>query len=217
MTERFRFFALWLCAVCVAVFILQLVIPGFTELFLLTPEAWPQGWRFVSAVFLHGGVGHLLYNLLALGLFGSMLERLVGSRRFLLVFFVSGIVANILSVNFYDASLGASGAIFGVIGALIMIRPGLPVFAFGFPMPIFIAGILWVAGDVLGAVGYMSGNPINNTGNFAHLSGMIVGLVMGFFYRRRNVEEKSKTQVLIHEGSMRAWEDQYIRPRNKRL
>jgi membrane associated rhomboid family serine protease len=217
MTERFRFFALWLCAVCVAVFILQLVIPGFTELFLLTPEAWPQGWRFVSAVFLHVGVGHLLYNLLALGLFGSMLERLVGSRRFLLVFFVSGIVANILSVNFYDASLGASGAIFGVIGALIMIRPGLPVFAFGFPMPIFIAGILWVAGDVLGAVGYMSGNPINNTGNFAHLSGMIVGLVMGFFYRRRNVEEKSKTQVLIHEGSMRAWEDQYIRPRNKRL
>jgi membrane associated rhomboid family serine protease len=217
MMERFRFLALWLCAVCVAVFILQLVIPGFTELFLLTPEAWPQIWRFVSSVFLHGGVGHLLYNLLALGLFGSMLERLIGSRKFILVFFVSGIAANIFSVNFYDASLGASGAIFGVIGALIMIRPGLPVFAFGFPMPIFIAGILWAAGDVLGAVGYMSGNPMNNTGNFAHLSGMVVGLVMGFLYRGKDAREKNKTQVLIHEGSMRAWEDRYVRPRDKRL
>ncbi len=211
MMEKFRFFALWLCAICVVTFILQLVIPGFTELFLLTPEAWAQVWRFLTAVFLHGGTGHLLYNLLALGLFGSMLERLIGSRRFLLVFFLSGVLANIFSVNFYDASLGASGAIFGIIGALIIVRPGLPVVAFGFPMPIFIAGIIWAAGDVLGAVGYLSGNPINNTGNFAHLSGMAVGMVMGFFYRRKDVKEKDSARVLIHEGSMRAWEDRYIR------
>ena len=101
---KFRGYALWLCAVCIGVFVLQLIIPGFTETLLLSSEAWSRPWQFLTAIFLHGGVGHLLYNLLALGLFGSILEKLVGGRRFLLVFFVSGILANLFSVNFYDAS-----------------------------------------------------------------------------------------------------------------
>jgi len=91
-------------------------------------------WRFLTAVFLHGGVGHILFNGFALLLFGSILERFVGGRRFLIVFFVTGILANLISVNFYSSSLGASGAIFGVIGALVIVRPGLTVWAFGMPM-----------------------------------------------------------------------------------
>ncbi len=102
-------------------FLTQLLISGFTELFLLNSSSYLQIWRFVTAIFLHGGLAHLLYNIFALALFGSMLERLIGSTRFLMVFFVTGVLANIVSVNFYDSSLGASGAIFGVIGALIVI------------------------------------------------------------------------------------------------
>ena len=169
----------------ILIFIIQLLIPGFTELFLLNQNAWQELWRFFSAIFLHGGIVHLLYNIFALALFGSMLERLIGSRRFLIVFFVTGILANLISVNFYDSSLGASGAIFGAIGALIVIRPLMIVWAFGLPMPIFIAGIVWMTGDIIGAVGYFTGNPFNNTGNLAHLSGMFFGFLFGILFRKK--------------------------------
>ncbi len=160
-------------------FLTQLLISGFTELFLLNSSSYLQIWRFVTAIFLHGGLAHLLYNIFALALFGSMLERLIGSTRFLMVFFVTGVLANIVSVNFYDSSLGASGAIFGVIGALIVIRPLMFIFAFGFPMPLFIAGIIWAAGDLIGLF------VPSNVANLAHLSGMFFGLILGFIYRKK--------------------------------
>jgi membrane associated rhomboid family serine protease len=179
--KRFRFYALKLCGVIFVVFLIQLLVSGFTDLFLLNSNAFVEIWRFITPIFLHGGFAHLLYNVFALALFGSMLERLIGSRRFLIVFFVAGILANIISVNFYDASLGASGAIFGVIGALVIIRPFMMIFAFGFPMPMFIAGILWAAGDMIGLF-YSTGE---NTANMAHLSGMFFGLILGFIYRKK--------------------------------
>ncbi len=185
--EKFNFYAFKLSGIMILVFILQVLFSGFTELFLLTPAAWGEWWRFLTAIFLHGGLGHILYNLFALVLFGSILERIVGGRRFLTVFFVTGILANIISVNFYGSSLGASGAIFGVIGALLFIRPLLPVWAFGMPLPLIVAGVIWAAGDVLGAIGFFAGNPIDDTGNLAHLSGMAFGLLLGWVYRK---EEK---------------------------
>ena len=60
------------------------------------------------------------------------------------LFFISGILANLISVNFYNSSLGASGAIFGVIGALVVVRPWMFVWAFGLPLPMIVAGILLV-------------------------------------------------------------------------
>ena len=152
----FKFSALWLCGICAIVFIFQLLIPGFTDAFQLDSSSYIQIWRFVSAIFLHGGVGHLMYNLFALAMFGLMLEQVVGTRRFLLIFFVTGILANIIAEMFYPVSLGASGAIFGIIGCLVILRPKIGVFAFGLPMPLFIAGILWVAGDLFGAVTFLT-------------------------------------------------------------
>ena len=211
--KKFKFYALKLCFWMFVIFLIQLLIKGFTELFLLDNHVFTQVWRFLTAIFLHGSFVHLLYNSFALALFGSILEKLIGGRRFLFVFFAAGILANIVSVNFYDSSLGASGAIFGVIGALILVRPMLTVWAFGLPMPIFVAGIIWAAGDLLGAIGYLTGNPINDTGNIAHLSGLFVGLLMGIFYRKRFslIENQNSPRVLVHEGSMRAWEDRWIR------
>lgn len=203
--NKFRFIALWLCALCVALFIVQLVFPSFTEFFLLNSNAWYEPWRFFSAIFLHGGVGHLLYNCFALALFGSILERLVGSRKFLIIFFVTGVIANLISVNFYSSSLGASGAIFGVIGALIVIRPTLVVWAFGLPMPLFVAGIVWVVGDVIG-IFVPSG-----IANIAHLSGLVIGLIFGALYRNWNVSRFKREKIVIDERSIRDWEDRYLR------
>lgn len=208
--EKFRFYAFKLTGVLILVFILQMLIPGFTEFFLLDSSKLLEVWRFLTSIFLHAGVTHILYNGFALLLFGSILERLIGERKFLIVFFSTGVLANIVSVWFYPSSLGASGAIFGVIGALIVVRPLMTVWAFGLPMPIFVAGILWVAGDVLGAVGFLVGNPINNTGNIAHLSGIFIGFIFGFFYRKRKERGRENT-LRFAEGSVRNWEDSWMR------
>ncbi len=183
--SRFRFYALKLCGIITLVFLVQILFMRFSELFVLDKSSFLQPWRFVSAIFLHGSLAHLILNLFALALFGSVLERFIGGRAFLRVFFVSGILANAISIMFYDSSLGASGAIFGVIGALIVVRPLMVIWAFGLPMPIFLAGLIWAAGDVLGAYGFLIGNPIDNTGNIAHLSGMAFGFLFGVFYRPR--------------------------------
>lgn len=181
-------------------------MPGFTELFVLNQLAYTEIWRFVSSIFLHGSLSHLLYNLFALALFGFILEKLIGSNKFLLVFFFSGIIANIISINFYASSLGASGAIMGILGCLAVIRPMMMVWAFGFPMPMFIASILWVTGDVLGALGALGNTGI---GNIAHLSGIAVGFLVGLFLR----EWKTAKRQLINmpESYMRIWENTNMR------
>lgn len=200
-----KFVSLWLCAICILFFVLQLGIVGFTDAFILDGTAWVQPWRFVGALFLHASVTHLIFNLFALILFGSVLESLIGSRKFLLVFFVTGIGANLIAVNFYSSSLGASGAIFGVIGALIIVRPLLTVFAFGLPMPLFVAGILWAIGDVIGVF------VPSDVGNIAHLAGLGIGLIFGAAFRNWNAPREHKARVYLDEHHMRQWEDRYLR------
>ena len=178
MKKKFKFYALKFCLLCIIVFILQ-QISGFTELFVLNNKALYnyEYWRFLTSIFLHGSTIHLLYNLFALALFGSILEKFIGGKKFLLVFFLSGIFANIIAINFYDSSLGASGAIYGILGALTILRPLMVVWAFGLPMPMFIAAILWTIGAVLGI--FMP----SNIGHIAHLSGIFIGVLFGIILR----------------------------------
>ena len=204
---KFKFYSFKLAGICILVFILQTMFSGFTELFLLNELSFSQPWRFVTAIFLHGDFGHLLYNMFALLLFGGMLERLIGGRRFLLVFFATGIIANFVSVFFYPSSLGASGAIFGIIGSLIVVRPTLVVFAFGLPMPMFIAGILWATGDIIGLF------VPSNVGNIAHLSGLAIGLLFGAFYRDWSRRRLPRERSGLDEGFMRRWEDVHLKYR----
>ena len=208
---KFRFYALKLCLFMILVFLVQLFILGFTDFFVLNGQAWTQIWRFLTSVFLHASLTHLIYNLFALALFGSILESIVGGRKFLLIFILTGLLANVIAVNFYASSLGASGAIFGVIGALVAIRPFLLVWAFGLPMPIFVAGLLWGVGDLMGAYGFFSGNPIDNTGNIAHLSGMFFGFVFGLLFRERVIRKIKRQKARLDEREVRRWEDSYLK------
>ena len=195
----------------ILVFLVQFFIPSFEELFILNQSSFIQVWRFFTAIFLHGGLAHLILNLFALILFGSILESLIGGRRFLFTFFATGVLANLVAINFYQSSLGASGAIFGVIGALIIVRPMLPVWAFGLPMPIFVAGIIWIGADLLGTAGFLMGNPIDNTGNIAHLSGVFFGFLLGAWYRRNMPRRIRKRNLVIPEDIARRWEDAYVK------
>ena len=180
---KIKFYSLWLLLLILVIFVLQL-IPGFTEAFVLNNKTVTnyQYYRFLTAIFLHGDITHLFFNLFALFFFGIVLEKLVGSRKFFLIFLLSGIIANIISVNFYESSLGASGAIYGIMGALVVIRPFMLVWTFGMLMPIFIASILWVTADILRILGAFGPT---NIGSIAHLSGILIGFLLGLLLRKK--------------------------------
>jgi uncharacterized protein len=204
--KKIKFYSLWFVLINVIVFGIQSMFEGFTEMFVLNQLAYSQYWRFVTSIFLHGSMVHLMYNMFALLFFGFALEKTIGSRRFLLVYFGSGIIANIISINFYPSSLGASGAIMGIIGALTILRPMMMVWAFGLILPMFIAAILWIIGDILGI--FMP----SNVGNIAHLSGVGIGLIVGILLRR-NLKRKKKqnNRIEIPHFYMKNWEDRNMR------
>ncbi len=207
---KIKYAFLWLSLICVIAFALQNLTGGFTELFVLNFYALYgfQVWRFLTAIFLHGGIVHLLYNLFALLFFGFILERKIGSRNFLIVFFISGIIGNIIAINFYSSSLGASGAIYGILGCLAIINPMMMVFAFGILMPMFIAAIVWIIGDLMGVFGFGG----SNIGYIAHLGGVFVGIAAGILIRWIYLKENEKEgRVIIDEKSIGEWENRWMR------
>ncbi len=178
MHESFRYSALWLVGFIAVVFALQAFIPGFTGLFVLdSARVWTEPYRLLTAVFLHGGFTHLLLNSFALFLFGLLLEKEIGTVRFLMIFFAGGIVASVLAALYYPSSLGASGAIFAVMGALAVLRPGMTVWVSYIPMPMAVAVIVWAAIDLFGIL------MPSNVANAAHLGGLGAGLLYGLLLR----------------------------------
>ena len=194
--------ALWLSIIIFAIFLLQKLIPSFTDLFILDSRlVFLRIWTLVTAIFLHSGLVHLLYNLFALALFGSILEHLIGSKKFLILFFVSGLAASLASLPFYTRVLGASGAIFGILGMLGILRPKLTVWLHSIPMPMIIALFVWAAGDIIGIYAP------SGTANIAHLGGLAVGIVAGIYYKRQFAEKKSKKEdIPIDEEKLKEWE-----------
>jgi len=79
-------------------------------------------WRLITSVFLHGGISHLIFNSIALLAFGNLVEQIFGKRNFLIIYFCSGISGSALSVTFNSnvVSVGSSGAIFGMLGGLVV-------------------------------------------------------------------------------------------------
>ena len=193
-----KYYALALCVIIFIVFLLQ-QIPGFTEAFILSGIERP--WTLLTSVFLHGNVTHLLSNLFALGLFGTILESKVGEKRLLAVFFVGGLVSSIVSSFFYAASLGASGAIFAVIGVVAVMMPRMMVWNLGVPMPMAVAAIVWLLLDIAGAFFPSS------TANMAHIAGIIFGAAVGMMWRK---PEKRGANKSLSEEDIDKWEGEWM-------
>ena len=201
--EKIRYYSLILLGACVFAFILQ-AIPGFTEAFLLeSSDVFARPWILVTSIFLHGSLEHLAFNMFALFLFGLLLEQFVGSRKFLVIFFLSGIAASIASAFFYPFSLGASGAIYGIIGTLAAVRPKMIVWAYGVPMPMVVVGIFYLLLDI-GGLFYPS-----DIANAAHIGGLIVGAAIGLAIRRPEPKAEKREKVL-QEEEIKKWEDEWM-------
>lgn len=174
-------YSIYLLAAIGVVFVLQLFVKGFTELFWLVPSAVAsQPWTLITSMFLHGGFTHLFFNGFALYMFGPFLEQMIGSKRFVLVYFVSGLVGGLAYVASYYAgllpqsipALGASGAIFGILGAVAVLRPNLPLLMMGFiPMKMNQAVVLWIFLALFDTINVNGG-----VAGAAHLGGLVVGL-----------------------------------------
>ena len=199
-----QFYAIMLVVLCVSVFFLQLSFP-ITEAFaLVSSDVLARPWILVTSIFLHGSAEHLFYNMFGLGLFGLILENIIGSKRFLIIFFSTGIIASIGSVFFYEAALGASGAIMGILGTLAVLRPRMMVYVFWVPMPLIVAAGVWALLDLAGMF-YPS-----NVANAAHLFGLASGVVIGLKLRGRFSLKIRPRKVVPSERDIDHWEDDYM-------
>lgn len=146
-------------------------------------------YRIITCLFLHFGIEHLLNNMVMLGALGWNLELEIGKVRFLVIYFVSGIAGNILSL-FYDlstentaVSAGASGAIFGLMGALlyvVILNRGRLGRLSGRGMLIMVALSLYF--------GFAS----SGVDNFAHIGGLVSGFILAvILYRKKKTYEGS--------------------------
>jgi membrane associated rhomboid family serine protease len=164
-----------------AVYIATLIRPELISLLGFQPATFfSRPWTVVTAMFVHAGFWHIFANMLTLYFFGSYFSRLVGRGRFLIVYFVGGVVGNLFfwALAFpFTVGVGASGAVFAIAGGLVVMQPRLPVIIFPIPIPI----PLFVA--VIGGFLLLSFMPL--VAWQAHLGGLIVGLIAGFIIRKR--------------------------------
>lgn len=150
---------------------------------------WYRPWTFVTYMFLHGGFAHLFFNMYALFLFGSVLERVWGTRKFLFYYFATGIGAGMIHIvvqmltGDFAPTVGASGAIFGLLLGYAMLYPDT-VMGLIFP-PVRMKAkwfvLIYAAIELLlGVSGAQSG-----VAHFAHLGGLLVGLAIMLYWKRK--------------------------------
>lgn len=135
-------------------------------------------WRLLTSVFIHGGVLHLLMNIIGLGLSGFVLEQKLGSFKLISSFLACGLLASLSSIYFNNniVSVGASGAIFGLFGIILAFTVfkvfGSQVRAFIWMVLIFYAGINLFLGLLISGID-----------NAAHFGGLISGFIIGYIFR----------------------------------
>ena len=194
---------LWfLIALNIVIFIIEIAVGGYPitgnneivrSLGLATVLLSQQPWTIITAIFVHGGFTHIIFNMISLYFLGSFFLRAAGERSFLAVFFLGGLAGNALYVLLgylvlrgitppvfgdpFTLGIGASGAIFAIGGALAVIVPRVPVYIFFIPIPM----PLWVAIIIFFLLSFL----FSGIAWQAHLGGLLLGLAAGLIFRRR--------------------------------
>ena len=169
-------------------------------------------YRFFTSFFAHSSLEHLLNNLFFLGLFGTVFEIYTDSRTFFTTFLISAVLANLTAFVFYPETfiLGASAGAMGVLAALAVYRPNQIGLGLGVPMPMWAVLIAYIFIDLVGLGG------VNTTANEAHLAGLLVGGIIGFSLRDRELfgSKESDEEDLGYENwekRIKAWEEKWMK------
>jgi membrane associated rhomboid family serine protease len=142
-------------------------------------------WGIITSMFTHQDFFHLLFNMLTLYFFGSYLLKMIGTKKFLIIYLAGGLVgglffvllSTLISPGSIAAAIGASGAIFALGGTLAVLMPQMKVYIMFIPVPV----PLWVA--VIGGCLIMSF--FSGVAWEAHLGGLLFGLAAGFIIKRQ--------------------------------
>jgi len=161
---------------------------AFIPILILNPYQW---YRFITSMFLHAGLFHIFFNMLYLYYFGKAVEMVLGGRRYLLLYFASGILADLFHMAFIPIegpasavvpAIGASGAISGILGSYLVLFPNskISVCFFYFFFPVCFAWnaagylVFWFVTQVVeGYLGHSLGIAV-----FAHIGGFLGGLAL---------------------------------------
>ncbi len=200
--EKMSFASVKIAVVCTLIFVIQIYYPSLTDRFALSRDSF-QPLTLITYMFLHGSLQHIFYNMFALVMFGIVLESIVGTRKFLIIYFLTGIASGMVGMIFYNSIIGASGAIFGIIGCLTVLRPKMTVLAFGVPMPIVMASALWMFIDIIGVI-----YP-DHIAHMGHISGFIFGSLIGMYLRSKYPEPRRR-MYSIDEDVIEHWEDEWF-------
>ncbi len=203
----------------VAVFVLNMIVGDVMTMRLgLSPQAVFQQlalWQPFTYMFLHSttSIGHILFNMLALWMIGTELGRTWGTRFFAKYYFITGLGAAatslLLSVFsdsvYYSITVGASGAIYGLLLAFAMYFPHRTLILFIFPVPARIAV------TILGAIAFLSsiGGPGGGIAHSAHLGGLVVGYLYLKMLRGKPLDELKYRYLRWKMGRARSRFDVY--------
>lgn len=157
----------------------------------LQPTPVPVFFTLFTSMFMHGGFAHLLGNMMFLGIFGDNLENVMGHAKYLFFYLLCGVLAGlshvfstwILGQNMLIPSLGASGAISGVLGGYMLLFPrrGVHVWLFLFfvvTFPAFLVVGFWFVFQVLNGLGTLGGEEAGGIAYAAHIGGFIFGFIL---------------------------------------
>jgi hypothetical protein len=175
-----------LIALNVAVFLLVFSMPQPLSEQVFEDFSFSRGfalevWRWFTSLFLHVTASHLFFNMLGLYFFGKILEDEVPRQWFLSVYFVSGLLGNLVFM-FTSSSpvVGASGAMFGIMGAAMLLNPIKRAHLYVFPLPLGIIAITFVIFETL--VVYFQPREFANIANISHVAGILTGALFALFY-----------------------------------
>ena len=179
-------------------------MPGLQETLI------PVHLTLISSMFMHGGIAHILGNMLYLWIFGDNLEHAMGHAKYFFFYLLCGIIAGLSHVlttkyfgqSLYIPSLGASGAVSGVLGGYLLMFPRRSVhvwlfFIFTISVPAFLAVGVWFVFQVINGLGMIGGEEAaGGVAYAAHIGGFIAGLVLVKFFVRKQqpvLAEKRKS------------------------
>lgn len=189
------------------VFLAQLLFGNkLVLIFGLTPALVREGyiWQVLTYMFLHGGLFHILFNMFALFIFGAEIERAWGTKEFIKYYLVTGtgagVISFLLSFNSFIPTIGASGAIFGLLIAFALMFPERVIYLyFLFPIKAKYLALLFGIIELFASFRYTG----DGIGHFAHLGGMAVG----YIYLKADWKVKSFFRSLTNLPSY--WKEKY--------
>jgi membrane associated rhomboid family serine protease len=148
------------------------------DLFAFSSPHLFEIWRLFTSLFLHASASHLFFNMLGLYFFGRVLEREVNPKKFILIYFLSGIAGNLV-YGFTSANLvvGASGCVFGLMGFAMLMKPKEMINFYVFPLPLGVVAVLYAVVETL--LVYF-GEAVSGIAHIAHIAGLIVGVLFAF-------------------------------------